>query len=318
MRFNLQKTRFFSFLLALAVFTCTFFSCAPRAAVTQEDSICVTDALGREVWVKKDVQRVGALLGSFADVWSLAGGRVSAAPSDAWEDFGLSLPDAVNLGGAHSPSLELLLSAEPELVLASASTASHVAMREVLEAAKIPVLFFDVDNFEEYLSMLKTCTDITGREDLYRQNGMALAAEIAEIRGAYADGDTPLDERRILLLRASSTAVKAKGSRGTILGEMLLDMGCVNIADGGLLDTLSVEAVMQAEPYHIFVVTMGNDTEAARASLDRMMAEDPAWGSLSAVKEGRVHVMDKTLFNLKPNARFAEAYRTLYEALTKK
>jgi hypothetical protein len=29
-----------------------------------------------------------------------------------------------------------------------------------------------------------------------------------------------------------------------------------------------------------------------------------------------VHLMDKTLFNMKPNARFAEAYRILYETLT--
>jgi iron complex transport system substrate-binding protein len=46
-----------------------------------------------------------------------------------------------------------------------------------------------------------------------------------------------------------------------------------------------------------------------------MLAENPAWGTLTALREGRLHVMDKTLFNLKPNDRWGEAYRILYETL---
>ena len=63
---------------------------------------------------------------------------------------------------------------------------------------------------------------------------------------------------------------------------------------------------------------MGNDTEAAKSSLENMIKENPAWSTLEAVREGRLHVMDKTLFNLKPNARWAESYEILYEKLTKK
>ena len=114
--------------------------------------------------------------------------------------------------------------------------------------------------------------------------------------------------------------MKAKGSEGTVLGEMLADMGCVNIADGNaaLSEGLSVEAVIKEEPHHIFAVTMGNDAEGAKLTLENMLKEDPAWGRLSAVREGRVHMMDKRLFNMKPNARWSEAYGILYEVLTEK
>lgn len=277
-----------------------------------------TDALGREVVIPRNPGRVAALLGSFADVWTLAGGALCAAADDAWEDFGLALADAVNIGGAHSPSLELLLSAQPDFVLASASTASDVEMRETLEAAGINVAYFDVDNFSDYLDMLKICTDITGRAELYEENGLRLQAEIEEIKARYARADVPPQEKSVLLIRAAASVIKAKGSRGTVLGEMLADMGCVNIADsdGTLLENLSVEAVIRAQPRHIFVVTMGSDTKAALAAFEDMIRENPAWSSLEAVREGRLHVMDKTLFNLKPNARWAEAYQKLYEALT--
>ena len=137
---------------------------------------------------------------------------------------------------------------------------------------------------------------------------------------SYTGTDIPETERKILLLRAASGFVKAKGSSGTILGEMLADMGCINIADGdsSLLENLSVEAVIRENPYHIFAVTMGSDTEAAKRSLENLIRENPAWSTLDAVKNGRLYVMDKTLFNLKPNDRWAESYEILYEKLTKK
>lgn len=287
---------------------------------TESDGVTFTDALGRVVVVEKAVQRVAALLGSFADIWSLSGGELCAAAEDAFEDFGLEPSGVVNIGGAHSPSLELLISSEPQLVLASASTASNVEMRETLESMGITVAYFDVDNFEDYLAMLDICTDITGRKDLYEKNGTELKEKIDYIKTQYANADIPESERKILLLRASSGFVKAKGSKGTILGEMLADMSCVNIADSNesLLENLSVEEIIREEPRHIFVVTMGSNTEKAMESLDNMMKENSAWGTLEAVREGRLHVMEKTLFNLKPNARWAEAYEKLYETLTEK
>ena len=316
------KKNIFVYIIILAMLAALLStsSCGQDNGPRVKGEISFTDALGREVQVNKKPERVASLLGSFADVWLLAGGTLCASAEDAWEDFGLELGDAVNIGGAHSPSLELLISASPDFVIASASTASNVEMKDSLESMGITVAYFDVDNFDDYLCMLDICTDITGRKDLYEQNGLAIKSKIDEIKNMYAVSDIPENERKILLLRAASGFVKAKGSSGTILGEMLADIGCINIADSNtdLLENLSVEAVIREEPHHIFVVTMGSNTDAAKRSLENMIKENPAWGTLDAVKNGRLHVMDKKLFNLKPNARWAESYGILYEKLTKK
>lgn len=302
-------------LIALLLSACG----AGTEQAVDKDTVDFIDALGRQVSVQKNPERVAALLGSFADVWVLSGGSLCAASEDAWEDFELDLDGAVNIGGAHSPSLELLLSADPTLVIASASTKSNVEMGETLEAAGIAVVYFDVDNFEDYLQMLDICTEITGRKDLYEQNGLALKTRIEEIKNQYAAAEIPEQERTVLLIRTSASVIKAKGSEGTILGEMLADMGCINIADNdeNLPENLSVEAVIRQEPHHIFVVTMGSDTQGAMAALEAMLRENPAWSSLEAIQQGRMYQMDKTLFNLKPNDRWAEAYEKLYETLTK-
>ena len=300
--------------LLLCIWMPVLSSCTPAADTDGASGTVFTDALGRQVHPDGVPARTACLLGSFADIWMLSGGEVCAAAEDAWDDFGLPLGDAVNIGGAHSPNTELLLSAEPDFVIASASTASHVGLCDLLEAAGITVAYFDVMNFDDYLSMLRICTDITGREDLWEQNGLRLQAEIEAIKAQFSE-QVGEDERRVLLLRAASGFVKAKGSAGTVLGEMLSDLGCINIADSDthLLENLSVEAVLAAEPHHIFIVTMGADTAAAMKSVEELLESHPAWQTLDAVQSGRIHVMDRALYHLKPNARWAEAYRTLYE-----
>ena len=63
------------------------------------------------------------------------------------------------------------------------------------------------------------------------------------------------------------------------------------------------------------MVQQGDDTAGAQAQLERFFEENPAWASLTAVREGRVHQLDKGLYNLKPNARWGEAYLKLEELL---
>lgn len=286
-----------------------------REETSKTDTIVFTDALGREVTASKNPKRVATLIGSFADVWQLAGGTVCATAEDAWDDFGLELEGAANIGGAHSPNLEKLLAASPDFVIASASTSSDVEMKEALENVGITVAYFDVDCFEDYLDMLDICTDLTGRKDLYEKNGLQIQKQIEKSKKELEEKNLSEKQCTVLLLRASSTSVKAKGSEGTILGEMLNDLGMVNIADSdqSLLEDLSIESIIRQEPYHIFVVTMGDDTAVAKNNLSRMMEENPAWDTLEAVREGRMHFMERKLFNLKPNARWAEAYETLCE-----
>lgn len=307
--------KFLTILLFFIILLGTFTACEQQKNAPAENTLIFTDALGREVTVEKAPERVAALIGSFADIWVLSGGSVCAAVDEAWDDFALDMPDAVHIGGAHSPNLELLLAAEPDFVIASASTASNVDMLDVLTNAGISVAYFDVDNFEDYLSMLAICTDITGRKDLYAQNGLSLQTQIETMKANFARLNLSENQRTVLLLRAHSGSVKAKGSEGTILGEMLADLGCINIADNdtALLETLSVESIIRQNPYRIFVVTMGDHTEKAVQNLYQMMDENPAWGTLDAVAAGRLHLMDRKLFNTKPNVRWAESYEKLYE-----
>ncbi len=280
--------------------------------------VSFTDDLGREVVIEKP-ERVAALLGSFAQMWELAGGSVCASADDAWEDFDLNLPeDAVNLGMTKELSLEKLLAAEPDFVIASTNTAQQVQWQETLEKAGIPVAYFDVSEFSDYLRVMKVCTDITGRADLYEKNASAVQAQVEEAIARSGERLKGEEAPTVLSLRASASSIRAKNSQGNVLGEMLLALGCENIADADdtLLENLSMEHILQADPDFIFFVQSGDDAEGMEENVRRFMEENPAWQQLSAVKEDRVFFLDKALYNMKPNDRWGEAYEKLEEILS--
>ena len=117
---------------------------------------------------------------------------------------------------------------------------------------------------------------------------------------------------------ASASNVYAKNSQNNVLGEMLQNLGCINIADSDntLLENLSIEHILQENPDYIFIVQRGDDTEGTKARVEQLFAENPAWSQLDAVKNDRVYFMEKNLYNLKPNHRWGEAYEKLEEILS--
>jgi iron complex transport system substrate-binding protein len=298
----------FAALLCLTLSAC---SPADQSRPAGEQDVTFTDSLGNQVALEQAPKRVAALLGSYAEAWVLAGGEgsLAAVTRDAFEERGMELGEQVaNLGESHQPNLEALFAAQPDLVLLTPDLEGQLALKESLDSAGIPNAWFKVETFEDYLLMLGTFTDLTGREDLYERNGLAVQARIEAVKEAAEQKEGPT----ILLLRAFSSNVKAKNSDNTA-GVMLRDLGCKNIADSdsGLLEELQMEAILTADPEHIFVVTMGANTQKALDNLEALFQSDPAWQSLTAIKEGNVHVLDKQLFHYKPNARWGESYEKL-------
>lgn len=303
-------------LLLLCVIGLLLSACGPGTPPEEsaEDAITFTDDLGREVSVSPP-ERVAALIGSFADIWCLAGGKetLTASADDTWTSFDLDLsPEVVNLGGVKEINMEALLASAPDLVLASSNTAADVALLDQMEAAGLTAAYFKVASFPDYLRMLEICTELTGCPENYETYGAAVQEQVEAAR-ARADGSEP----SVLYVRATGSSCKVKNSRDSVLGEMLADLGCRNIADSetGLLEELSLEVILAEDPDYIFAVVQGSDPTKAEALLESTLLAHPAWQSLTAVREGRFHIMDQKLYNLKPNAKWGIAYEGLADIL---
>lgn len=302
-------------IVIFCVLCASIFGCASKQGEkqpSQQGEISFTDALGNEVTLQQP-QRVICTMGSFAQTWYLAGGKVLATTSDAIEDRKLDLGGEVeNIGTVKQPNLEKIMALNPDFVILSADIATHVSAAETLKKAGIPCALFKVEYFQDYLDMLNILTDITGRKDLYKKNGLAIDAQIKE---TIAKVD-PTKRPTVLFLRAYSTGAKSKGE-DNMVGVMLKDLGADNIASRhpSLLETITMEEMMKADPDYIFVATMGASDEEALAALKDMLFSNKAMQELKAVKNNHYYVLDKELFHYKPNHRWAESYAYLYKLL---
>lgn len=289
---------------------------AQATASASQESYTFTDDLGREVTVASH-NRVVAGMGSFANIWELAGGTLVGASSDAFSDYHIE-SKAEKVGDFSSLNAESIIALNPDFVIltgASSGRGGGVAqtdLKDALQAAGIPVAYFNVTTFDDYLRMLKTCCDITGDAEAYKDNGTEVAEDIDAIK-KKAEGKSA-GSVAVLTTYSGGTRVQASSTQ---TGTMLAELGASNItdADKSLLSDYSLESLVKADPDFIFLLPMGDSSEAAQKALKDQTTANPAWKELTAVKEGRVITLNPKLFLYKPNDNWDDAYEELYEAL---
>ncbi len=277
-----------------------------------------TDDAGRQVVLEEKPQKVAVLFSSYADIWKLAGGEIGATVGESVER-GIA-PEGVLLvdsGAGKTIDIELLLAAEPDLVICSADLEGQIEAAEVLEEAGVAVAAFHVESFADYLRVLKICTGLTENPEAYAAYGQEIGAQIQQTIAQAQEKAGRQGKKRILFIRAGSSysATKAKTAKNHFACKMLEELGAENIADQAqtLLEGLSLEEILLQNPDYLFISTMG-DEQAAREYMQSLFAQ-PEWQQLDAVRRGNYTFLPKELFHFKPNAKWAEAYAYLAERL---
>ena len=297
---------------AEAVSSAAASSAAPESEATLSDGVTIEDSLGNQVTLTS-WDRVVSLYGSYAEAWVQAGGTLVGTTSDAIKDRGLEVgEDVAIVGTVKEPNMEEILAAEPDLVLMSADVAEHLDFKPALDEAQIPYLYFRCDTFEQYREMMRIFTSLTGREDLYQQNALEVQDQINAVLETVKGQPQPT----ALLIRAFSTGAKAKGD-DNLAGIILKDLGALNLVEQheSLLEDVSMEEIIAADPDFIFLVTMGKSEEKALAYMADNLESNPAWAGLTAVQNGHYIQLPKDLFHFKPNARWGESYEVLAKHL---
>lgn len=273
-----------------------------------------TDSEGEIVELSHKPQKTAVLFSSLAECWIEAGGEVYVTVGESVER-GLVKEETelVDKGAGKTVDTEKLISIEPDFVICSADIASHRDVASALKKAKIPVAMLRMDTFEDYLTILRTLTKITGKTENYEQFGENAKSEIEQIISGGKRENNP----KILFVRSGSSysSAKAKKADDNFAAKILEDFGCINIADKAetLLDNLSAEVILKENPQYIFVSVMG-DYDNSKAYMQELLAKKE-YASLDAVKNGRVYFLPKELFQYKPCGRWAESYRYISSIL---
>jgi iron complex transport system substrate-binding protein len=285
----------------------------PEEEEEKQNIVAFTDSLGKTIILNKNPQRVVCLHTSYLDLWDLAGGKV-VGRADTKESVPEAAKNVETVGLYTTPNLEKILSLQPDLILLNSEVNSHVALIPIFEKNNIPYAALKYNTFKDYVKMLRIYTELTDREDLYQSKGVEVAKKIDAIIARI-----PKDRKPSILLLLGSTKSVSVRLPDTTVGEMLQDLGTVNIAydknlKEGDMEVFSMERVIEKDPDFIFAQTMG-DIEETTARIKKDIESNPAWSYLNAVKEGKYIFLPKDLFLFKPNDRYSEAYEVLARML---
>ena len=246
---------------------------------------------------------------SLGELWLLAGGKLVGVTEDGLNLEGVTAETA-SVGRILAPSTEAIIALNPDLVLIAPDISAQREVQETLAAAGIRCQAVDINKFSDYAAAMKQYTEATGRSDLYESNVSAVEKKIEKIKAELPE---EIHGKTFLVIRASAAKTRVLKSDHFVVA-MLEDLGLTNAAPESLLEQLSMEGMVEANPDYLFVVLQG-DTAEAEAAFQELIAAQPAYQELKAVKTAQVYTLPKEFFQYKPNARWDEAYALLSEYL---
>lgn len=279
-----------------------------------EDSISFVDDWEKEHTISKNPKRVVCLYNSYLDLWYKCGGEAVGRVEPSKDKPVKEAKDAEVVGTLGSPSVEKILSLEPDLVILSAGMKSHRDIAEMLGQNGISAIGLSNNLKEDYFRTVRLFTALTGREDLYTKHAENVNNSIEKLIEKVPEDKEPT----VLVIYASAHGIKVRTSNST-LGEMLNDLGTINISDSEEEDsgtkTFSLEKIIEEDPDFIFTQISGSNKEEIIEKLKKDVESNPAWSTLTAVKKDRYIVLPKDLYLYKPNDRYYEAYEGLAKIL---
>jgi iron complex transport system substrate-binding protein len=246
----------------------------------------VVDSRDRRLSTSAPRARVVSLVPALTDI-ILALGAAHQIVGRTRFDTDVRLEPVPSVGGTVDANVEAILDAAPDLVITWADVDVR-SLTETLESFGVSV----------YAARSHAVAD-------FERHTRALGALLG--RGAEADSlirkvDAGLDSVRHVVpdsVRPSvlfviwSRPLVTTGS-GTFVDELIRLVGARGVFDD--LDepwpTVSIEVVFERDPD--LIVIASEDTHGAVPS---WIGRHPLWGRLSAVREGRVHLVDGDLFN---------------------
>lgn len=280
----------------------------------KDDSVTFIDGREEEVTISKNPERVVVLFDSYLEVWIKSGGQVVGRLEAPPEKLVEEAKDAEAVGKQGAINLEKVISLEPDLVILNSNQKHQMELVPVLEDNNIPIIALNYFVKDDYFKMVRLFTALNERDDLYEEYAVKIREEIEEI----IDKAPQDKEYKVLLMMASAKSITTRGS-DSYVGEMLKDLHTINISDamatGPDAIDFSMEKILEEDPDFIFVQTTGSDKEKVLERLKKDVENNPAWNSLTAVKEDRYIFLPKELYMYKANHRYVEAYEGLAKTL---
>ena len=293
---------------------------ADRPFIINETSKSITyiDKFNNETVITKKPKRVVIVYNSILGLWYYTGGS-SLTKVKGTTNVPPEAQDLLDLGPANSVSLEAIIAQEPDLVILAANYEMHVSMAPLLKEMGIEVMIIDtsINSYERFKENTLLFSKINGTEDMYESK---VSNVINSVESTIAKVSDVKERPKVAAIFATRRSLSLE-SDIALTGEMVSLLGGYNIIDGEKLlvkgetrISFSIEALITQNPDIILISTMG-DVNSVKENIENMIAENPVWNEVNAVKNGRVHFLPKQFSVYKPNELYGDAFLYIAELM---
>jgi len=297
-----RLTAAFLLLAALALGAAALSACGPGGSTDTSASpsagpITVTDDTGATVTLDQSAQKVVSIAPADTEIAYAIGGGSKMVGVTSFDDYPAEAKNLPKVGDFSNPSVEKIVSLEPDLVLAAGGI--QAGLRSKLEKLGMQVFVVDPTTYDGVM------TDITKLGQLMSLEanatkvvaGMTAAKEKVQARVASLD-------RPATFIEVYSKPLMTAG-KGTFIDDLVTLAGGANIGAqaGDGFPNFSSEVLVKDDPA-VYVAMAGSQ------SMPGAIAKRPGYSGLAAVKDGRVFVIDDDLV-ARPGPRLAQGLEQL-------
>ncbi|MCR8844934.1 ABC transporter substrate-binding protein [Paenibacillus sp. SC116] len=272
----------------------------------------LVDFADRKITLNKTPERIVALGNGEVDIIYALGGSVVGRPKD---NAGLQM-EAVKgvpvVGSVHTVDLEKIAVVNPDVVLGNSPiNANDIPQLNGLGAK---VVLTHANSIEDIRRQIALFGKLLGKEAKAAELTAKLDNGIGEVKA-----ETSTNKRVLLVYGAPGTYLAALPN--SLAGNVLETAGGINVAgqfpsmqNFPQYAQLNTERVVEADPDVILIMTHG-DSEDVEKGFIKEMEGNPSWHSITAVRDGRIHVLPADLFGTNPGTRVVDAVKWIKERL---
>lgn len=266
-------------------------------AASAAGPITVTDGAGKTVTLEQPATRIVSLAPANTEIAFAVGAGAKLVAGTSYDDYPAEAKSLPKVGDFANPSVEKIASFNPDLVLAAGGI--QEGLRSKLEGLGMQVYVVDPKTYDEVMTEIADVGKLAGSSAQAQTvvDTMTKARDEVQAKvGAAAKATTFLEIYSKPLMTAGS---------GTFINDMIGLAGGENIgaAAGSGYPNFSTEILLKDDPA-VYVADSGSMSSPGD------LAKRAGYGTLTAVKDGHVYVIEDSLI-ARPGPRLAQGLLAL-------
>ena len=264
--------------------------------------VTVTDDSGHQVTLTKPATRVASLAPANTEIAFAIGAGDKLVAGTTYDDYPAAAKALPKLGDFQSPSVEKIVSFQPDLVLAAGGIQS--GLRAKLENLGVKVFVVDPSTLDGVYADLTALGQLMGVPD--KATTRRCRHEAARRR--RSSRRSPACRKPTVFVEIYSKPLMTAG-KATFIDNLVSLAGGTNVGDaaGSGFPSFSSEVLLKDNP-DVYIATTGSMASPGQ------IAKRSGYDGLKAVQNGRVYVIDDNLL-VRPGPRLVDGLEQLAQMI---